>query len=127
MVRADVNVKSPGVECVSRGLGGERWVTFGELTRDEYSMVESEKLDGSAGGCLGVWVGILEGDDVRLASCRDMVFGVKSTRLTVGVRCSDDGKLPGRAGSSLSRFMSAPGAGRWVPAAIFAGSSENLG
>lgn len=36
MVREAVNVKLPGelVEDVSRGLEGERWVTFGEVRRD---------------------------------------------------------------------------------------------
>ena len=41
MVRAAVKVKSPGVEGVSRTFDGERWVTFGELTREGYSTAGS--------------------------------------------------------------------------------------
>ena len=127
MVLEEVNVKSPGLEGVSRALEGERWVTFGELTRDGYSTVGSQGVEGSMDRFFDVWVGIVGGDGVRLRSCRDLVFGVNSTRLLVGGRCSEDGKAPGRVGSSLSRFMAAGVVGRCVPAATFAGSSENLG
>ena len=87
-------------------------MTFGELTREGYSTVESERFEGSVDGFWGVRVGILDGDGVRLTSCFGLVFGVNSTRLMVGGRCSEDGKAPGRAGRSLSRFIALSGAGR---------------
>ena len=76
---------------------------------------------------LDVSVEILDGEGVRVGSCRDLVFGVNSTCLTVEGCCSEDGKVPGRMGSSLFKFMPAAGIGKCVPAAILAGSSENLG
>lgn len=127
MVRGEVNVKLPGelVEGVSRGLNGERWVTFGEVRRDGYSIAGSED---SVNGSVDAWIGILEGEGVRARSgCDVLVFGVKMTRLMVGGRCSEDGKAPGRVGSSFSRSMVVSGMGRCVPAAILAGLSENLG
>lgn len=79
-------------------------------------------------GSFDAWIGILEGEGVRARSgCDVLVFGVKMTRLMVGGRCSEDGKAPGRVGSSLSRSMAVSGMGRCVPAAILAGLSENLG
>jgi len=126
MVREELNVKSPGLleDGVSRSLEGERWVTLGELRSEGYSIAGSEGSD----GFFDTWVGILEGEGVRVRSgCDVLVFGVKMTRLRVGGRGSEDGKAPGRVGSSLSRFMAVSGMGRCVPAAIFAGLSENLG
>lgn len=61
------------------------------------------------------------------SGCDVLVLGVKMTRLIVGGRCSEDGKAPGREGSSLSRSMAVSGMGRCVPAAILVGLSENLG
>lgn len=127
MVRGEVNVKLPGelAEGVSRGLEGERWVTFGEVRREGYSIAGSED---SVKGSFDAWIGILDGEGVRVSSgCDVLVFGVKMTRLMVGGCCSEDRKAPGRVGSSLSRSIAVSGMGRCVPAAILAGLSENLG
>lgn len=79
-------------------------------------------------GSFDAWIGILEGEGVRARSgCDVLVLGVKMTCLIVGGRCSEDGKAPGREGSSLSSSMAVSAMGRCVPAAILVGLSENLG
>ncbi len=79
-------------------------------------------------GSFDAWIGILEGEGVRARSgCDVLVPGVKMTCLIVGGRCSEDGKAPGREGSSLSSSMVVSAMGRCVPAAILVGLSENLG